>query len=101
MSMVTSGSMRASDGERERVVEILKEQTAQGRLTLEELEERTGAAYAAKTRLQLQRLTEDLPAVAVFGRDRREPVTGDQRSPVWRVVIACCCLPQTSASRAP
>ncbi|HZC99428.1 MAG TPA: DUF1707 domain-containing protein [Actinomycetes bacterium] len=92
MAMVTSGSMRASDGERDQVVELLKEHTAQGRLTLEELEERTGAAYAAKTRLQLQQLIEDLPGAAVFGRGERGPIVAGQhapaRTPAW---LACCC----------
>lgn len=94
MSMATSGSMRASDGERDRVVELLKEQTAQGRLTLEELEERTGAAYAARTRLELQQLTEDLPGAGVFGRGGREPIAGENaaaHTPTWIAVLACCC----------
>jgi hypothetical protein len=95
MSMATSGSMRASDGERDRVVELLKEQTAQGRLTLEELEERTGAAYAARTRLELQQLTEDLPGAGVFGHvGGREPIAGENaaaRTPTWIAVLACCC----------
>ena len=46
---LTTKAVRASDGERERVVELLKRHLAQGRLTLEELEERTGAAYAASS----------------------------------------------------
>jgi len=87
--------MRASDDERDRVVEVLKEQTAQGRLTLEELEERTGAAYAARTRLELHQLTEDLPAAGVLGRGERGPIARDQRPPdrmpAWRIVLACCC----------
>lgn len=95
MSMMTRGSMRASDSERDRVVEFLKEQTVQGRLTLEELEVRSGAAYAARTRLELQQLTEDLPGAAVFGRGGREPIAGDQnaaaRAPAWIAVLACCC----------
>jgi hypothetical protein len=95
--MATSEELRASDGERDRVVEILKEQTAQGRLSLEELEDRTGAAYAAKTRLQLQRLTEDLPGAVVFGHGEPDPIVADQhaasRMPAWRIVLACCCGP--------
>ncbi|HZD73584.1 MAG TPA: DUF1707 domain-containing protein [Actinomycetota bacterium] len=41
--------------------------TAQGRLTLDELQERTAAAYAATTHPQLQALTQDLPGALVFG----------------------------------
>jgi hypothetical protein len=95
MSTATGKSMRASDGDRDRVVEFLKEQTAQGSLTLEELEERTGAAYAARTRPQLQRLTEDLPGAIV---DNRDQLAGDQHTPNvapgWSMVVTCCWLPR-------
>ena len=93
--MAMSKEIRASDGERDRVVELLKEHTAQGRLSLQELEERTSAAYAARTRLQLQQLTQDLPAAADFGPDQREPIAGAQRvparAPCLLTVLACCC----------
>jgi hypothetical protein len=96
MSMVSGGSLRASDAERDQVVQLLKEHTAQERLTLEELEERTGAAYAASTRLQLHRLTRDLPGAIVFGGDEPAAVAATQRRPdrlpVWRVLLACCCV---------
>lgn len=54
-------SIRASDAEREAVVERLSEHTTTGRLTLAELEERIGLAYRAKTRDELAKLTTDLP----------------------------------------
>lgn len=63
-------SIRASDGDRERVVEILREHTAQGRLTLDEFEERMTAAYAAKTWDDLRPLTRDLPAEVTFAHGR-------------------------------
>ncbi len=53
--------IRASDAERERVVAFLRDQTAEGRLTADELDERVGRAYAAVTRGELQRLVRDLP----------------------------------------
>jgi len=90
-----SEEIRASDGKRDRVVEVLKEHTVQGRLSLQELEERTGATYAARTRLQLQQLTQDLPAAADFGPDQQEPIAGAQhvtaRTPRLLTVLACCC----------
>jgi Domain of unknown function (DUF1707) len=93
MAMVEG--IRASDADRQQVVELLKEHSAQGRLNLDELEDRTGAAYAAKTRRQLQQLTRDLPGVVVFQRDPLEPLAGGQRAPAgassWQVVVACCC----------
>ena len=58
-----SGGVRASDAEREAVVERLRVATVEGRLTMSELTERTGAAYTATTRGELVRITADLPAV--------------------------------------
>ncbi len=55
-------SVRASDEDRERVASELSRQAGAGRLTPEELDERLGAAYAARTEADLARLTSDLPA---------------------------------------
>ncbi len=55
-------AVRASDAEREQTVALLQRNFADGRLTQAELEERAGAAYAARTRAQLCDLTADLPA---------------------------------------
>lgn len=55
-------SLRASDAERERVVEQLGEQLGTGRLEPAEFEERMSAAYAARTRGELAVLLADLPA---------------------------------------
>jgi hypothetical protein len=52
---------RASDSEREAVVARLRHAAGEGRLTVEELDERIDAAYAAKTRAELEPLTADLP----------------------------------------
>ena len=52
---------RASDTERERVVRLLGDAAATGRLTVEELERRSEAAYAAVTRGDLAALVDDLP----------------------------------------
>jgi hypothetical protein len=54
--------LRASDAERERIVQHLRDQALAGRLTVEELDERCARAYAAVTRSQLAELVEDLPA---------------------------------------
>ncbi|HEY0000544.1 MAG TPA: DUF1707 domain-containing protein [Actinoplanes sp.] len=55
------GRLRTSDQEREQVAEILRAAMTEGRLTLEEGEERLGAVYAAKYRDELAPLTGDLP----------------------------------------
>ena len=55
---------RASDAEREAVVARLRDAAGEGRLTVEELDERIDAAYAARTLDELEPLTADLPAAA-------------------------------------
>ena len=54
----------ASDGEREQAVARLRDASAEGRLTLDELAARTGSAYAARTHGELVAVTADLPAAA-------------------------------------
>jgi hypothetical protein len=53
--------MRTSDEEREQIAVILRGAMTEGRLNLEEGEERLAAAYAAKYRDELGPLTADLP----------------------------------------
>jgi hypothetical protein len=53
--------LRASDADRQRVADLLREHCAQGRLTLDEFDERLGQALAAKTLGQLQEPLHDLP----------------------------------------
>jgi hypothetical protein len=55
-------SLRVSDAERDVTLRTLGDHAAVGRLTLDELEERSGQALAAKTRGELAALTSDLPA---------------------------------------
>jgi hypothetical protein len=59
--------IRASDQERESVVDVLRDAFTDGRLTFDEFEERTAAAYAAKTWAQLWELTSDLPVQPLLG----------------------------------
>lgn len=59
--MPLNPDMRASDGDRDRVAESLREHCAVGRITVDELEERLEAVYAAKTLGDLERVTADLP----------------------------------------
>ncbi|MFF5444463.1 DUF1707 domain-containing protein [Streptomyces sp. NPDC012888] len=54
--------LRASDADRERVVERLRDAVAEGRLDMDEFEERLEAAYKSRTYRELEPLTRDLPA---------------------------------------
>lgn len=53
--------VRASDGDRQRVADLLRQHTTEGRLTIEEYEQRVDAAYAARTVVELRPLLADLP----------------------------------------
>jgi Domain of unknown function (DUF1707)/Cell wall-active antibiotics response 4TMS YvqF len=83
-------SLRVSDAERDETVRILGEHAAVGRLTLDELEERSGRALAARTRGELATLTGDLPAEAgIEGQGRPAPTLPlNAKKPVrWMVAI--------------
>ncbi|WP_190112195.1 DUF1707 SHOCT-like domain-containing protein [Streptomyces cinnamoneus] len=54
-------ALRASDADRDRTAEILREALAEGRLTTEEHAERIGAVYEARTHGELEPLVHDLP----------------------------------------
>jgi hypothetical protein len=56
-----TGHLRCSDAEREQVVRVLRDHTAEGRLTPDELADRVALAYRAVTIGDLERLIDDLP----------------------------------------
>jgi hypothetical protein len=56
--------LRVSDQDRHQVAEVLREAAGEGRIDLEELDERLEATYAARTYADLVPLTADLPAQA-------------------------------------
>ena len=64
-----SGSLRVSDADRDRAIAELSEHYQAGRLTTEELEDRTGRALQARTTADLAALFTDLPR-------RQAPLTG-------------------------
>lgn len=67
--MAADGMMRASDADRDAVVDVLRDAYTDGRLTLEEFGERTSAAYAGRTWGELRELTADLPGQPALGAD--------------------------------
>ena len=72
-------SLRASDADRERVVEILRGHTAEGRITAEEFDERMTAAYAARTMGALAELTTDLPVDLAEHAQRQQEIARKTR----------------------
>lgn len=55
------GGLRASDADRERTAEVLRQAVAEGRLDIIELEDRLERTFAAKTYGELALVTTDLP----------------------------------------
>ncbi|MBY8877111.1 DUF1707 SHOCT-like domain-containing protein [Actinacidiphila acidipaludis] len=64
--------LRASDADRDRIADILREALAEGRLDATEHSERLDRVYAAKTQGELEPLVRDLPAGAA-GRPQPAP----------------------------
>lgn len=76
--MTTATTVRASDTERQAVVDRLHHALGEGRLDLSETDERVAAAYASVTRAELGPLLADLP-------DATPAATG---LPTWAAVWA-------------
>jgi len=94
----TTPAVRIGDRERERAVAHLGRAFAEGRLDLDEYDERVASAYSAKTASDLLHLTADLPAAnpeypASSGRNtsptgapsRRARALTDEPSWLWRL----------------
>ncbi len=77
--------IRATDADRERAVGVLRSSGANGQLSVDELDERVEAAYAARTRGELERLIEDLGET----RDRPAgvPVRPGEEGTHWVVSV--------------
>jgi hypothetical protein len=63
--------LRVSDAEREQAAAALREHAGTGRLTMDELDQRAQAAFAAHTRRDLDALFDDLPGQLSVRRSRR------------------------------
>jgi hypothetical protein len=72
--------LRASDDEREATVTQLRGHATAGRIDVEELEQRVGAAYAARTHGELAALLEDLPGRPAARSSAAQPRRGHEWS---------------------
>lgn len=73
-----SGLLRASNADREQVIETLKAAFVQGRLTQDELATRAGLTFASQTYADLAALTADLPAGLTGATTGATPAEADQ-----------------------
>ena len=103
-------ALRASDADRERVVELLRAAATDGRLDVDELDERVTTAYASRTVADLEALTGDLVATESRARPAVSPsgvvvrpgpggtstivsiMGGHDRAGRWRVAANCLVL---------
>jgi len=89
--MATGPDLRIGDAERETAAATLREHYAQGRLTLDEFNQRLDAVFKATTQRQLNLITRDLPHAAApsaplpvanafgYGNDGRDQQRGNGR----------------------
>jgi hypothetical protein len=63
MVMAATPEMRASDGDRDRVASALREHVAEGRLSVDEFNERLEQVYQSRTYGELTKITSDLPEI--------------------------------------
>ncbi len=68
--MARQAQIRASDADRERIADRLREAAAEGRLLTHELEQRLTAAFTARTYGELDALVFDLPTGRLDRRQR-------------------------------
>lgn len=68
--MAETPELRASDADREQTAELLRRAAGEGRLTVDELDDRLAEAFAARTRAELEKLVADI----VVGGDAGLPV---------------------------
>ena len=68
-----AAAVRVSDADRDAVIEVLKERTADGTLALDEFAERIDSALSARTRADLDVVTTDLHGTSTAPATRRSP----------------------------
>jgi hypothetical protein len=88
--------LRISDADRHRVAELLREAAGEGRLDIDELDERLEGAYAAKTYGDLVPLTADLPLGAQHHPLSETPSAGLPGVPAIRYDTSVAIMAGTS-----
>jgi hypothetical protein len=84
----TRAALRVSDADRHAVIDDLRRHTGEGRLTLDEFEERVDEVLRARTWAELDATTRELPSLQPSSSPRRSGF----RLPARPGVIAACVL---------
>jgi hypothetical protein len=95
-----SGPLRASDADRDQVIDVLKTAFVQGRLTKDEFDARVGATLASRTYAELAAHTADIPAVLLGGQRPRECAPRPARPQMTKVVRGRACVIIAAGRRA-
>jgi Domain of unknown function (DUF1707) len=82
------GHFRASDADREQVVDTLKDAFVAGRLTKDEFGVRTGQALTSRTYAELTAATADIPALLMRAQPPLKPGPAHARKPMNKKVVA-------------
>ena len=85
--MAETPDVRASDADRERTAEVLRHAAGEGRITVDELDERIDRAFAARTSGELAELTADLPETVHAAVTPALPVVPGDGGRRWLVSI--------------
>jgi hypothetical protein len=75
------GHLRASDADREQVIDTLKDAFALGRLTRDELVVRAGRALTSRTYAELAAITADIPAPLIKAQPTPQPARAPAPKP--------------------
>jgi len=82
------GHLRASDADREQVIDTLKDAFAQGRLTKDELGVRTIRVLTSRTYAELAAVTADIPARPIQCLPHPQPALVPTRKPINMKAVA-------------
>jgi len=86
------GCLKASDADREQVIDTIKGAFVQGRLTKDEFDTRIGQAFASRTYAELAAVTADIPAGLIGARPPRKPARARARVSLNKAVTGTACL---------
>jgi DUF1707 SHOCT-like domain len=80
-------ALRASDADREHTAELLRQAAGEGRLDVDELEERLSSVYATRTQRELDALVADVVVPEDRKRGPRVPVRRGDDGTRWLVAV--------------
>lgn len=92
--------LRASDADRDQVIDVLKTAFVQGRLTKDEFDARVGATLASRTYADLAAHTADIPAALLGAQPVRKIARRPARPQMAKVVRSRACVIIAAGRRA-